>query len=262
MLVFGGVYGNLQAFEALMAEARRLGLSSAQMICTGDLVAYCGDPSEVVDAFRQSGIETIQGNCEDSLAQGSDDCGCGFDDGTACSLLSAQWYAFCRAELRQDQTEWMASLPRSITVTLGSHTFRVVHGTTSSINEFVFPSVDEAHLAGQFTSEDFDHVLAGHSGIPFHRRVGARSWINSGALGMPANDGTPRVWYALITVKETGTVDVTFHGLDYDYQGAAATMKAKGLVNGYADCLKSGLWPSLDVLPQAEQALTGQPLTF
>ena len=41
---------------------------------------------------------------------------------------------------------------------------------------------------------------------------------------------------------------------------AAAQMSAKGLKTGYADCLVSGLWPSLDVLPEEERAARGRPL--
>ena len=43
VLVFGGCYSNLQATEALLAEARRRGFSASQMICTGDMIAYGAD---------------------------------------------------------------------------------------------------------------------------------------------------------------------------------------------------------------------------
>lgn len=267
LLVFGGVYGNLHAFDALMAEAHRLGIQPSEMICTGDLVAYCGNPGEVVDAFRARGIMTIMGNCEESLGAGSDDCGCGFDEGTACSLLSMQWYAFCQSELRSDQTQWMAGLPRTLDLHFGPHHLLAVHGTATEINRFVFPSASDEDLLASFGAGSHQAVLAGHSGIPFHRtmerdQTRPKHWINSGALGMPANDGTSRVWYALLTLKDDGALDVDLHALAYDYQAAAHVMRQKGLVNGYADCLSSGLWPSLDVLPSLDRDRTGQALTF
>ncbi|HRY02049.1 MAG TPA: hypothetical protein P5256_02915, partial [Beijerinckiaceae bacterium] len=52
VIVFGGPYSNLHALDALLDEARRLGVSPANMISTGDLVAYCADPRGVVDRFR------------------------------------------------------------------------------------------------------------------------------------------------------------------------------------------------------------------
>ena len=37
-------------------------------------------------------------------------------------------------------------------------------------------------------------------------------------------------------------------------------MLAEGLPGGYADALVTGLWPSLDVLPEAEKSRTGRAL--
>ena len=38
-LIFGGPYSNLQATAAVLAEAARLGIPAAHIICTGDLIA-------------------------------------------------------------------------------------------------------------------------------------------------------------------------------------------------------------------------------
>lgn len=42
-LVFGGPYSNLQAIEALIAEAAQRRVPAGSCICTGDVVAYCGN---------------------------------------------------------------------------------------------------------------------------------------------------------------------------------------------------------------------------
>src|SRR3546814_2069829 len=36
------------------------------------------------------------------------------------------------------------------------------------------------------------------SGLPFTELVDGRLWHNAGAIGLPANDGTPRVWYSIL----------------------------------------------------------------
>ena len=81
VLVFGGPYSNLQATEALFAESRHRGIGADLMICTGDLVAYCADAQGVVDLIRASGVAVVRGNCEEQLASGAEDCGCGFRRG-------------------------------------------------------------------------------------------------------------------------------------------------------------------------------------
>ncbi len=257
LLVFGGSCGNLQATEALLAEAGRLSISSQEMLCTGDLAAYCADPQATVDLIREAGITCVLGNCEESLGSNADDCGCGFEEGTACDLLSQQWYAFNRAALDSECKRWMANLPRAIEVKIAGRSLLAVHGGASNINRFIFPSTPAEVKERELDLAGSDGIIAGHSGLPFASIHGGRLWLNSGALGMPANDGTPRTWYALIEGEEDA-LSISLKALDYDHAKAASRMRDVGLKNGYADCLESGRWPSLDVLPDIERENSGQ----
>ena len=258
-LVFGGAYGNLQATTAVLDKARELGFSPDQVIFTGDTVAYCGQPSETAQLIRDSGIHVIMGNCEESLGEGADDCGCGFDEGTECSLLSVAWYRFCQNALDTEVKEWMRQLPKSALFKLGDYRLQCVHGTPASINEFVFPSNINNGEFKIHSSVEVDGYLVGHSGIPFLAELDGKAWINSGAAGMPANDGTPRIWFATLEIIEGALIAKT-HPLDYDHRAAANAMTGAGLENGYRDCLSSGIWPSHDVLPDDEKNNTGTSL--
>ena len=64
LLVFGGPYSNLRATQALRAKAAELGCAPSEVICTGDLVAYCAEPEETTQAIRDWGCHVIAGNCE------------------------------------------------------------------------------------------------------------------------------------------------------------------------------------------------------
>ena len=87
LLVFGGPYSNLEATEAILAEARRRAVPPSNIVCTGDLAAYCADPQAVIDLVRNARILVVMGNCEESLAAGAADCGCGFAEDSACAAL-------------------------------------------------------------------------------------------------------------------------------------------------------------------------------
>jgi hypothetical protein len=76
---------------------------------------------------------------------------------------------------------------------------------------------------------------------------------------MPANDGTTRGWYALLTPRGQA-IEVAFRPLAYDHEAPARAMAARGLVSPYAEALSTGLWPSMDVLPPAERQAQGRPL--
>jgi predicted phosphodiesterase len=260
LLVFGGPYSNLQATQAILAEAARRGIPSQRVICTGDVVAYGADAAACCDLIMASGIWVIAGNCEENLAAGALDCGCGFEEGTACDLLSRAWYAHANREVTAAHRAWMAGLPYRLMIRLpDGRRLAVLHGGARDISRFIFASAEHKDLADEIAATGCDGVIAGHCGIPFVRQVGQGVWINAGAVGMPADDGTPRIWFAVLTPGEAG-LGVEILPLQYDHAAAAAAMRAVGLPEGYAAALGSGLWPSCDVLPPAERARRGQKL--
>jgi len=260
LLVFGGPYSNLQATRAVLAEAARRGIPARRVICTGDVVAYGADAAACCDLVMGSGIAVIAGNCEENLAAGGLDCGCGFEEGTACDLLSRAWYAHADRQVTPAHRAWMAALPRRLVLDLADgRSLAVLHGGARDISRFLFASAKEAELDEEIAATGCDGVVAGHCGLPFARRVGQGVWINAGAVGMPADDGTPRVWFAVLTPGEHA-VQVDILPLDYDHAAAAAAMRAARLPEGYAAALGSGIWPSCDVLPPAERARRGVPL--
>ena len=259
ILVFGGCYSNREATERLLIEAGRLGVAPERMICTGDVIAYGADPRATLDLVRGAGIATVMGNCEDALAAEAADCGCGFAPGSACARLADAWFAHADCAVDQEARRWMAGLPRRIDLELGGRRIAVVHGAPSRINRFVFASSPESVLAAELALAGVDGVIAGHCGLPFTRRVGRGLWHNAGAIGLPANDGTARGWFSLLTPGPEG-IEVRHLPLAYDHGGAARAMRAAGLPEGYAAALERGIWPSFDILPAEEQSATGRKL--
>ncbi|WP_417797982.1 metallophosphoesterase family protein [Terasakiella pusilla] len=259
LLVFGGPYSNLEALKALRDVAAVRGIAPDHCLCTGDVVAYCADAKACVDEIRDWGVPVVMGNCEERLGLGADDCGCGFEEGTACDLLSKQWFTHAQAQLTEDDRAWMRQLPRLIEVRYTPFKLRAIHGGVDRINRFLFAS-QKQEIEEELYNADVDVILAGHCGVPFVHQANGQYWINAGVIGMPANDGQPRTWYAILTPDEQG-LDVSFHQLEYEYAKAADKMRDQGLAQGYAQALSTGLWPSLDVLPEKEKAQTGQRLS-
>jgi predicted phosphodiesterase len=210
---------------------------------------------------RASGIHVIMGNCEEALGLNAADCGSGFAAGSACDMLSVAWYAHADAMLDDGARVWMRALPRRVDLVIGGRRLAVIHGSPTSINQFVFASAPEAMLRDLITYSGCDGVIGGHCGIPFTRMVDGRLWHNPGAIGVPAHDGTPRAWFSVLAVVGDG-IEIRHLSLEYDHAAASAAMRTAGLPSGYADALETGLWPSTDVLPPAERARGGMPLDF
>lgn len=258
VLLYGGAYSNLQATEALLAEADRLDIPPSHRVNTGDIVAYCADAAATTDLVMQAGGHVVLGNCEESFGAETDGCGCGFEEGSACDLASRDWLAHANAELTPDHRAFMAACPARIAFRMAGRSFEVIHGGYSAINRFIFPT-DETAIAEELALTGADAVIAGHSGVPFATETGGRWWINAGVAGMPFNDGDPETGFMLLTPDENGAT-LTFHRLAYDHAGAAAAMDRAGLPPGYRDALLSGLWPNMDVMPDAMRQRRGQPL--
>lgn len=260
ILLFGGPYSNLQATLALREQAEHLAIPSDRVICTGDVVAYCAEPAETINAIRDWGCHVVMGNCEEALAEGGDDCRCGFEKGSECDLLAVKWFAHASSQISVDQRTWMANLPHPVTFQAAERRFAVVHGHARDLSEWVFASTPKAEKQAALEALGVDAIIAGHSGLPFTQELaGGRVWHNPGVIGVPANDGTPRVWYSLIIPTADGIV-FEHRALDYDHKTAADRMIDTGLPDAYARSLSTGLWPNLDVLPTDEAAATGKPL--
>ena len=259
-LLFGGPYSNLQATRAVLAEALHLGVPVDRIICTGDIAAYCGDPSATIALMRESGIAVVRGNCDEQLGAGADNCGCGFAEGSACERISETWYSYANFNVCQEDRGWLRDLPYRIDLFIGDLRLAVLHGSFSAINRFIFATSPTELKRHELDLAGCDGIVAGHCGLPFTEVIDGRLWHNPGVIGMPANDGTSRVWYSLLTPDASG-LRIEHRALDYDHQAAALTMERQNLPREYADALKSGLWPNCDVLPAQERHAQGHALS-
>jgi predicted phosphodiesterase len=147
---------------------------------------------------RGSVRHVVMGNCEQSIAAGSADCGCGFPVGSTCERLSAAWFAHATRELNADARAWMADLPPRIDVEIGGYRLAVIHGGVHVINRFIFGSTATAIKFEEIRKAEVDGIIGGHCGLPFTQSINGQLWHNAGAIGIPANDGTPRVWFSLL----------------------------------------------------------------
>ena len=265
LLVFGGVCGNLSALESLLDWAARRGLGAEHFVCTGDLAAYCADGAAVCELVRRElagRAILIRGNCERSLAEDSEDCGCGFSPGGACAAMSESWFRHARETISPEMKRWLGSLPPRRDFVFGGKRIAAVHAGPESDNEFIFPSAPEREKLERLAALGADGVICGHCGIPFSQLAGGNLlWHNSGALGMPANDGTARVWFSLWEESGDG-IRIRHIPLAYDFAPSREAMRRAGLPEGYRECLRSGIWPSDDILPQAERSRQGRSLAF
>jgi hypothetical protein len=251
--VFGGVYNNHHSLAALLEEAARQGAEA--IYCLGDLGGFGPHPERVRPLIEQGNVLGIQGNYEESLAVGREDCNCGYTDprDNAFADLSYRYTAErCSPEMRR----WMGSWPLRRRVRVGERELLLVHGSPRRTNEFLFASTSPVpFLEVLCEQERCDGFLCTHTGLPWHRRLpSGRGVVNVGVIGRPANDGATHTWYALIGAA-AGGLDVQLKPLVYDHQSLAAEMRTEELPEEFVETILTGWWTTcLEILPAKERA--------
>src|SRR3954468_22540325 len=196
--VFGGVYNNYLALEAALGDARARGVDA--VYCLGDLGAFGPHPDRVFPLLHEHGVQCVQGNYDNSLANDLADCQCGYTDPRDNHFARIS-YEYTYTRTSPTNRAWLRALPAQRRVQLGRYRVLMCHGSPRRMNEFLWESTTSAafltHLLRQHQA---DVVLGTHTGIKWHRCLPeGRHFVNVGVLGRPENDGRTDVWYALLS---------------------------------------------------------------
>ncbi|MFB9057433.1 metallophosphoesterase family protein [Mariniflexile ostreae] len=255
-LLFGGVYSNLQALEALIAVAQAEGIPAQNCICTGDIVGYCAQPEESIQAFQYWNAKSILGNVEIQLREGAEDCGCDFKKGSRCDGFSQLWYPYAQSKLSKNSIAFISKLPDHIQFKYANKQVCIVHGSYFNVSEFIFKSTPWTRKLSNFETTKSEIIIAGHSGLPFQHAKNNHLWLNPGVIGMPANDGNTSVWYAILDDKD-GILTYRHHTLNYNYKLTHTLMANTLLPSAYAKTIMTGIWDNTEILPATERGLQG-----
>ncbi len=253
IVVFGGVYNNHLALASLLeaASAHR----AEAIYCLGDLGGFGPHPERVRPLLEQGGVLGIQGNYEQSLAAGREDCNCGYTDPRDNEFADIS-YRYTADRSSPEMRRWMGSWPLRRRVRVGERELLLVHGSPRRINEFLFASTSPVPFLEVLCEEQrCDGFLCTHTGLPWHRPLpSGRDVVNVGVIGRPANDGRTDVWYALVEARDDA-LRVELLPLDYDHQTLAREMRAEELPEEFVETILTGWWTTcLEILPAKERA--------
>lgn len=252
LAVFGGVYSNYLALDAVCRDAKTRGAD--EIYCLGDLGAFGPHPDRVFPLLDRYQVHTIQGNYEESLSLRRNDCNCGYTDprDNQFAQISFDYTAEHTSEAFKD---WMGTLPRQIRMGFGNLRTLMVHGSPRKINEFLWYSTSSAAFLSKLL-QDYaaDLLLVTHTGLHWHRRMpGDRHVVNVGAIGRPPNNGRQEAWYVLLTGGHD--LEVQFIPVEYDHRALAREMERERLPLEFAETILTGWWTTcLEILPAKERA--------
>ena len=248
--VLGGIYSNYLALEATLEDIRQRGVEA--VFCLGDMGAFGPHPDRVFPLLEK--VLTIQGNYDQSLATGLDDCQCGYTDPRD-NYFARLSYEYTFRKTSPENKAWLGMLPIHRRVKLGHYGVLMCHGSPRRVNEFLWESTSPNCLLEKFCRDfETDIILCTHTGIKWHQALdGDRHVINVGTIGRPENDGHVNVWYTLLTAGDD--LEVEFVPVHYDYERLAREMEQEDLPVEFVETIRTGWWTTcLEILPAKERA--------
>ena len=181
-LFIADVHGNLPAFRAALEAAGAVD----EIVFLGDVTEFGPRPSECVDLLRSLNAKAILGNHDQStLSRVGKELRLG---------PPVDWCDWVCAQLRDDQIEFLASLPTDLWIdSCGRHT-HVIHYIPG--NPYLRPSMTDGELTDYFTDVPGEAVYCGHSHKLVDRVVGDRRFVCFRSIGQ-CRDRDYRAGYAI-----------------------------------------------------------------
>ncbi len=185
ILVVSDLHGNWPALEAVAATPHEA------IVCLGDIVGYGPEPGACLRWLRAEGAHIVQGNHDRALAdQVPPRCRPDFE------WLATATADIARRQLRDEDMDFLKTLPRRQEVVLGGKRLVLLHATPADpLYSYLGPDREKWRLAVAGIEADF--LLVGHTHLPFHFQFDGFQVLNPGSLGQP-KDGDPRAAYAVI----------------------------------------------------------------
>ena len=247
----GGIYNNWRALDAAARDVARWGTDG--LYALGDFGGFGPHPDRVFPILLEAGAQPIQGNYEESLSTGAEDCHCGYTDPRDNHFAQISYdYTFTRTA--GSWKAWMGTLPKTRRIDVDGRRVLLVHGSPRKVNEFLWQSTSPvAFLEKLLADHDADVLVCTHTGLHWRRALpSGRLVVNAGVLGRPANDGRLNVWYTRLTFG--ADVEVEFVPVHYDHDALAREMADEKLPPEFIETIQTGWWTTcLEILPAKER---------
>ena len=235
--IFSDIHANLEAFEAVMADARDR--KCTDFVCLGDVVGYNANPHECVARVREMDCPIVKGNHDEqaSLIESSRD----FNE------MAEQAIQWTRDNLTEEDKDWLRDLLFQRQV----RDFTIVHATLDTPQQwgYVFNNLD---AAASFTYQHTTVCFFGHTHVPMgfirddgvHRvrieqlriEPSKKYFINVGSVGQPRDAD----WRAAYCVYDIENNSVEQRRVKYDVAAAQKKIITAGLPHLLAERLAIG----------------------
>src|ERR1700722_4737574 len=235
--IFGDIHANLEAFEAVLADALDQGCTA--YICLGDVVGYNANPRECLELVQSLKCPVVKGNHDDYASSESS-----LESFNPLAELAIQW---TRDQLSSPEKFWLGGLPLISEV----RGFTIVHASLEDPGGWGYV-LNQLDAAASFSKQTTELCFFGHThtprayikdssvvGVPFEQLIlepRKKYFINAGSVGQP-RDGAWRGTYILLDEEKR---TIRLRRLRYDLAKTQGKILKSGLPPRLADRLALG----------------------
>lgn len=205
--VLSDIHGNHLALEAVLKEARKLGVE--KLLILGDLVGYYYHSVEVLQQLEEWSTEMIRGNHEEMMKIAQKDYV--FSESVHYNYGSSINIAL--ETLSIESINLLTSLPSQKEINLDGSNILMCHGSPWDYNFYIYPDSSTSILEKcNLVNKDF--IFIGHSHYPFVSIQGSTMLANVGSVGQSRDKGGLASWVVFDTVSKT----IVFKHTKYDVE--------------------------------------------
>lgn len=216
--VLSDIHGNLPAFEAALAHARRRGFD--QLVIAGDIVVGAPDTAACWQLAQSLGCPIVRGNHERYVA----------DLGTERApplwetpqFTPVQWAA---GQLTDAERAALGALPLALRLPEAPDLL-IVHASLRSDGDSIRAHTPDSALPELFPGEVEPLIVRGHNHIAATRPWGERTIVTAGSVGMPL-DGSTTAQYLLLERRPAGW-RIEHQSVPYDHDAAIGRFYSSG----------------------------------
>ncbi len=222
------IHGNIESLQAVVRDIKREGIEKI-FVC-GDLAVAGPNPSETLDLLQELSktkeVIFILGNTDEMILKANNKEGSGYyPDGFAMKAA----VKYCQKVLRNDQLEFLRSLPEKQSLRLGELNILIVHGSPRHIAENIYPDMESKEVARIIEGYNEDIIFCGHTHLPAIYKVGYQTVVNNGSIGRPFTD-VPDACYAILDYPDLNSKSFRIYHKYVEYENWSTADKLKKIV--------------------------------
>lgn len=225
------IHGNRYALDHVLRFLDEAGVD--QILCAGDVANLGPDPAGVIRTLRDRSISAVIGNADLWLIPERTE-----PVEPASAPATRAMTDWCRDQLTAGDCDWLAGLPRELSVEAGRWRVRVCHGSPESVDQILTADTRGDRLGQWLPPGERLMLVDGHTHIALARRHNDGYLINPGSAGLPGvgpgtaglpiNHAVDWVECAIIVFDDAGH-SIAFHRLSIDLDAMTAEAERSGM---------------------------------